>query len=56
MKRVTLTLAAVAFTVPLWCRADLADDFHRIDGALDDALLGDTYSGNDRFDFDDRRR
>ena len=55
MKRVTLTLAAVAFTVPLWCRADLADDFHRIDGALDDALL-DTYSGTTDFDFDDRRR
>ena len=30
--------------MPLWCQADLADDFHRIDGALDDALL-DTYSG-----------
>jgi hypothetical protein len=37
-------MAAIAFAVPLWCRADLGDDFHRIEGALDDALL-DTYSG-----------
>jgi hypothetical protein len=44
MSRVILTIASFAFAVPLWCRADLADDFHRIEGALDDALL-DTYSG-----------
>jgi hypothetical protein len=44
LRRVIVTIAAIAFAVPLWCRADLEDDFHRIEGALDDALL-DTYSG-----------
>ena len=44
MRRVILTIASIAFAVPLPSRADLADDFHRVEGALDDALL-DTYSG-----------
>ena len=44
MRRVILTIASIAFAVPLSCWADLADDFHRVEGALDDALL-DTYSG-----------
>ena len=44
MRRVTLAIASIAFVVPLWCRAELSDDFHRIEGALDDALL-DSYSG-----------
>jgi high-affinity iron transporter len=44
MRGVILTIASIAFAVPLWCRAELSDDFHRIEGALDDALL-DTYSG-----------
>ena len=44
MTRMMAAMTAIAFAVPLWCRGDLADDFHRIAGALDDALL-DTYSG-----------
>ena len=44
MRRAILTIASIAFAAPLACRADLADDFHKIEGGLDDALL-DTYSG-----------
>ena len=44
MRRALVTLVSIAFAAPLACRADLADDFHKIEGGLDDALL-DTYSG-----------
>ena len=38
-----VTIAAIAFAAPLACLGDLADDFHNVEGGLDDALL-DTYS------------
>ena len=44
MRRAIVTIVSIAFAAPLVCRADLADDFHKIEGGLDDALL-DTYSG-----------
>ena len=44
LRRSILLTAVIAFTAALWSRADLATDFHEIEGGLDDALL-DSYSG-----------
>ena len=44
MLRAGTAILSIAFAAALTCRADLADDFHKIEGGLDDALL-DSYSG-----------
>ncbi len=43
--RAVVAIFSIALAASLTCRVDLADDFHKIEGALDDALL-DSYSGS----------